>query len=80
MTSNSINRLLNLTAEVAHKSPLKYQHGCGIFQGKKKIAEGFNHDRSTYRGQLCCSFHAERAAVSNMMSVLFGGKEPPCLL
>lgn len=80
MTSNTVSRLLNFAADVAQKSPLKYQHGCCIYKGKKKIASGFNHDRSTHRGEHCCSFHAEKAAVTHLMSVLFGSKETPCLL
>ena len=79
MSNNQI-RMLNLTAQSASLSSLKYRHSCGIFKGGKKIVEGHNHDRSTYRGKFMCSFHAEMDAYSNLMSVLFGGKEPRCLL
>ena len=73
-------RLLNLTAQEAENSELKYKHACLISKGNKKIVVGHNHNRSTHRGNLCCSFHAEQDAINKLMSVLFGGKEPSCLL
>ena len=73
-------RLLNLAAEHAVNSELKYKHACLISKGSKKIVVGHNHNRSTCRGNLCCSFHAEQDAINKLMSVLFGGKEPSCLL
>lgn len=78
--SNTQLRLLNLTARDAVNSELKYKHACLISKGHKKIVVGHNHNRSTYRGNLCCSFHAEQDAINKLMSVLFGGKEPSCLL
>ena len=36
--------------------------------GRISDAEGYNHNRSTYRGDLHCSFHAEMDAVSKLMS------------
>ena len=71
MISNTQMRMLNLTAQTAQLSPLKYSHACGIFDGHKKIVDGYNHERSTYRGELMCSFHAEMDACSKLMSVLF---------
>ena len=48
----------------------KYIHGAIIHNGKDKYVEGYNHNRSTYRGDLHCSFHAEMDAVSKLMSKL----------
>ena len=58
----------------------KYIHYAIIHNGKNKYSEGYNHNRSTYRGDLHCSFHAEMDAVSKLMSKLFGGGRKPCLL
>ena len=74
------SRLLDLTAPEAENSDLKYKHACMISKGNKKIVVGHNHNRSTRRGQLCCSFHAEQDAINKLMSVLYGGREPQCLL
>jgi len=73
-------RLLNLAAEDAVNSELKYKHACLISKGSKKIVVGHNHPRSTFNRKLCCSTHAEQDAINKLMSVLFGGKEPSCLL
>lgn len=80
MISSTQSRMLNLTAQATEFSPLKYSHACGIFDGHKKLVCGHNHERSTYRGNLMCSFHAEMDACSKLISLLFGGKEPHCLL
>lgn len=78
--TNSQSRLLDLTAPEAANSELKYKHACMISKGTKKIVVGHNHNRSTRRGELSCSFHAEQDAINKLMSVLYGGKEPQCLL
>ena len=78
--SNSHSRILNLAGDAASHSQLKNRHGCVITKGKKKIAVGYNHDRSVDKGKLCCSFHAEKDACHRMLSLLFHNKGKPCLL
>ena len=56
----------------------KYIHYAIIHDGRDKYrVEGYNHNRSTYRGDLHCSFHAEMDAVSKLMSKRLVGEENP---
>jgi deoxycytidylate deaminase len=78
--SKKQSKLLSLAANAAQNSTLKYRHGCIISKGNKVIAEGYNHERSSFNNQSFCSFHAEVDACKKAMSSLFGKKKPYCLL
>lgn len=76
----SINSLLNKAADASQDSDMPYNLGCCIFKkGNKKIVSGCNHSRTTHRGFITCSTHAECHAVMNFFRVI-RGKNIQCLL
>jgi len=62
-------RMAGMAANESQKSELEFKHGAIIFQGRKKICAGFNHNnRTTYRGNICCSLHAEMDTVVRFLN------------
>jgi len=73
--SNKTSRLLNMAGDVSKKSTLNFTHGCIITKNGKKVAEGYNHNRSYSKGFICCSFHAELHAMKRWYSTFLRGKK-----
>ena len=67
--SDKMCRMAEMAAYESQKSELEFKHGAIIFQGRKKICAGFNHNnRTTYRGNICCSLHAEMDTVTRFLN------------
>ncbi len=68
-----LNKAGNAALLGKDKSNMVYQHGAVILKKGKPVCWGFNHKRSYYNGNLCCSTHAEMHAYRNWRSIFLRG-------
>lgn len=61
--NQKMENLLQHARRNAAESPMNFQHGAIIFNGKKIVSGGCNHYFSNYHG-ICC--HAEMDALKHM--------------
>lgn len=62
-------RLAGFAADESQLSNQEFKHGAIICKGGKKICGGHNiNTRTAYRGNICCSFHAEMGTVTKFLN------------
>lgn len=52
-------RCIERIRNISEKSDMDNKHGAGLFKGHRLICTAYNKTRSSFNGNIMCSFHAE---------------------